>query len=267
MKILILTDFSINALNATKFATVAFKENSEFILANVHKEDHAGDFIGESEEAKSEARLKEIADWLVSSYPDIKIKTLTATGTPSELAKRFEERGNADLIVMGTKGKSSIARDLLGSVAVRVSRSTSIPVLTIPAKSIFQGINRIVLAVDFSVYIPDETIFEPLIKIAKFCDARIQIVSIIDENDEKYNAKSITELKRDVFSDVKTTWHFIQGDNPSVALTEFCQDQNADILTVIAKERNFLDRLFNKSVSEEMIKNADLPILTLETQD
>ena len=41
---------------------------------------------------------------------------------------------HADLIVMGTHGRSGLAHALLGSVAERVVRHTSCPVLIIPKR-------------------------------------------------------------------------------------------------------------------------------------
>ena len=50
---------------------------------------------------------------------------------PSEIAKRGRDTG-ADLIVVGTHGRTGLAHALLGSVAERVVRRASCPVLTVP---------------------------------------------------------------------------------------------------------------------------------------
>jgi nucleotide-binding universal stress UspA family protein len=48
-----------------------------------------------------------------------------------EIAKRGREIG-ADLIVVGTHGRTGLAHAMLGSVAERVVRRASCPVLTVP---------------------------------------------------------------------------------------------------------------------------------------
>lgn len=60
------------------------------------------------------------------------LETLLAEGTPwDEIATTARDRG-ADLIVMGTHGRRGVARVLLGSVASRVVRTASVPVVTVP---------------------------------------------------------------------------------------------------------------------------------------
>ena len=49
---------------------------------------------------------------------------------PNEII-RFAEEGAFDLVVMGTQGRSGLKRLLLGSVAERVVRTASCPVLTV----------------------------------------------------------------------------------------------------------------------------------------
>jgi len=52
-------------------------------------------------------------------------------GAAAEIAKRGRDIG-ADLIVVGTHGRTGLAHAMLGSVAERVVRRASCPVLTVP---------------------------------------------------------------------------------------------------------------------------------------
>ena len=52
------------------------------------------------------------------------------TGAPAEQIIRQAKRWRADLIVMGTHGRSGIGRAFMGSVAERVLQHASCPVLT-----------------------------------------------------------------------------------------------------------------------------------------
>jgi len=53
-------------------------------------------------------------------------------GIPSQVILRSAERGRADMIVIGTHGKSMLDRTLLGTTAERVVRGASCPVLSVP---------------------------------------------------------------------------------------------------------------------------------------
>jgi nucleotide-binding universal stress UspA family protein len=60
------------------------------------------------------------------------IETVVLDGLPAEQIERAVRERSADLVVMGTHGRRGIARALLGSVAARVLRTSSVPVLTVP---------------------------------------------------------------------------------------------------------------------------------------
>lgn len=52
-------------------------------------------------------------------------------GSPDEVIVKLARDRNADLIVMGTRGRSGLAHVVLGSVAERVVRTADCPVLTV----------------------------------------------------------------------------------------------------------------------------------------
>jgi len=53
-------------------------------------------------------------------------------GHPSDELLRYSEQSRADLLVMGSIGKSGFDRFLLGSVAEKVSQHTKVPVMLVP---------------------------------------------------------------------------------------------------------------------------------------
>lgn len=60
------------------------------------------------------------------------LSIVVAEGTPWQEIDRVARDCGVDLIVMGTHGRRGIARALLGSVAARVLRTASVPVVTVP---------------------------------------------------------------------------------------------------------------------------------------
>jgi universal stress protein A len=63
----------------------------------------------------------------------VEVVTATADGVPARQICAYAARVGADLIVMGTHGRTGISRALLGSVAEAVVRHAACPVMTIPA--------------------------------------------------------------------------------------------------------------------------------------
>ena len=62
-----------------------------------------------------------------------------ATGQPAETIVRIAEERSADLIVMGTHGRTGLQHVLLGSVAEKVVRLAPCPVLTVRYKEAARG--------------------------------------------------------------------------------------------------------------------------------
>ncbi|WP_099256263.1 universal stress protein, partial [Halorubrum persicum] len=67
----------------------------------------------------------------LAAKTDVGVETAVAEGTPSKEIIRCAEDNGCDLIVMGTHGRGGIDRLLLGSVAEKVVRGSSVPVLTV----------------------------------------------------------------------------------------------------------------------------------------
>lgn len=64
-----------------------------------------------------------------------RVETVVEHGAPAERIVEVADDLGADLIVMGTHGRSGLDRHLLGSVAEKTLRTADVPVLTVPDPS------------------------------------------------------------------------------------------------------------------------------------
>lgn len=76
-----------------------------------------------------EARLAPIAATLRESGIDVTVEV--RAGVPLEEIQRCATSRGVDAIVMGTHGRTGLRRMIAGSVAERVVRTSSVPVLTV----------------------------------------------------------------------------------------------------------------------------------------
>jgi nucleotide-binding universal stress UspA family protein len=74
-------------------------------------------------------KLKEFVQ--ETKKPDVKITTGVYKGIPDVEIITAARENQADMIVMGTQGKTGLSHVLLGSVAERVIRHAEVPVLTV----------------------------------------------------------------------------------------------------------------------------------------
>jgi len=76
-----------------------------------------------------EAALSTVCD--LAADRDVDVETAVVEGSPSREIITQAEETDCDLVVMGTHGRGGIDRLLLGSVAEKVVRGSSVPVLTV----------------------------------------------------------------------------------------------------------------------------------------
>ena len=80
--------------------------------------------------------LREEGDLAIEEFENLAGEVSTETevreGNPSEKIVEYASDHDCDTIVMGTHGRGGIDRLLLGSVAERVIRASSVPVVTVP---------------------------------------------------------------------------------------------------------------------------------------
>lgn len=73
--------------------------------------------------------LREVAD--AAAKTGVAVETRVVTGLPSEDIVRLRKELPADLIILGTHGRTGLSHALLGSVAEEVVRRAPCPVLTV----------------------------------------------------------------------------------------------------------------------------------------
>jgi nucleotide-binding universal stress UspA family protein len=70
----------------------------------------------------------------VADEAEVACNAIIAEGDPSTEILRRSQESDADLLILGTKGRSGLDRVLLGSVAEKVTRNSRVPVLLVPGK-------------------------------------------------------------------------------------------------------------------------------------
>ncbi|MCG3117448.1 MAG: universal stress protein [Candidatus Manganitrophus sp. SA1] len=140
-RILVPTDFSECSSDALDYAMALAKPlNAELILAHViepfpYTAVNAIAFINYEERLIPEVRslLDELSKRPLREK--LSVETHLSTGTASREIIRLAEREEADLIVMGTHGRTGIDHLFTGSVAEKVVRLSPCPVLTVHFRS------------------------------------------------------------------------------------------------------------------------------------
>jgi nucleotide-binding universal stress UspA family protein len=83
--------------------------------------------------SQAESRMSDLATSLALRLPGSgKIATVVAAGVPAKEICRIGDRSRADLLILGSHGRTGFQRALIGSVAERVVRHAGRPVMVVP---------------------------------------------------------------------------------------------------------------------------------------
>jgi nucleotide-binding universal stress UspA family protein len=224
------------------------------------------------------------------SAPGITIEAVVREGnTAAEILEQAASM-KADLLVIGTHGRSGFERLVLGSVAEKVLRKASCPVMTVPRglpDAVPAGpviYKRILCPVDFS-----ESSLQALnyaISMAQEADGQLTVLHVVAHEFE--NATDITSTLSDagitLGSFVKQREEALRQRLQEVVASapEFCSLESLmthgkpwrEVLRIAAERQNDLivmgvqgrgaaDLLFFGSTTQHVVREASCPVLTL----
>lgn len=190
-------------------------------------------------------------------------------------------RDGADLIVMGTHGRHGFERLLLGSVAERVVRTAPCPVVTVPPPTVTTSalpFKRVVCAVDFSESSLNAARFAQLL--ARESNSTLTLVHVLEwpPENEALAMFDMTEYRDAVRADADARLAALanspefEGPRPSVRLIvgkpyaeilALAGHDAADIIVLGVHGRNPLDLMLFGSTTNQVIRRATCPVLTL----
>jgi len=94
-----------------------------------------GSFVASSKmlEELAEQANRHLAEWktIAEQMGIAQVETATAIGEPAHEILAFAKAQQADLMILGTHGRTGLQHALMGSVAERVVRRATCPVLTV----------------------------------------------------------------------------------------------------------------------------------------
>lgn len=271
--IIVPTDFSKASRNATQFAvSLASYFDADVTLINVippaiMADDSVLAFVmtTQAELLENSKGLMEKEVKALSKKYSGKISGLVLEGLATESILEISEEKDADLIVMGTKGKGK-SNAVFGSTTISVIRKSTLPVFVIPEKAVFTPIRTITLAADFR----SETELEHytrLMRISEKFDSKIYILNVQKNSDALTSEMAIGKMKTNVaFSNRKHQFLTIYDDKVTDGIQKFINAGNTDILAMVAHKHSIFERLFGKVHTRDMSYQTTVPLLILQSK-
>lgn len=133
-KILFATDFSPASETALQYATALARDSAALLLI-AHVEEmpmpYAGGEMYFAQPEYPNPEIKKMLQAVVPPDKSVRYEHRLVMGTAADDVVRVAEEEGADLIVIGTHGRTGLMRVLMGSVAESIMRLAKCPVLTV----------------------------------------------------------------------------------------------------------------------------------------
>lgn len=286
--ILAATDFSETAETAVRLArSLAGRFNASLhmlhvvvILEDPHLEE-AHRLQLEALVTSADDTRRKVLQESAAGRPDVEVVPHLVRGiAPAETIVEVAANAGADLIVMGTQGRRGISHLLLGSVAGRVVRSASAPVLTVRSDAAVsvEGIARILVPHDFSE--PSAKAVRTAAEWARALGAEITLLHVVEPvvYPEFYSAgtaadnlmprlvsrseEALAKVCGELVGDVAAATRVEIGRGADTIVT--VADPDAfDLVVMATRGLSGLEHVLLGSVAEGVLRRCRVPMLTI----
>lgn len=277
-KILVPTDFSENAFSALAYA-YRFSSSREFDIDLVHfsmPQAEASDFptlSGQASLQKIEF-VKDLLAALIESlqskvrldpnayHPKIDIHSIL--DFPVHGIHHFAKEHSNALIICGSRGENiGITDRLLGTVSGGIIQNTKSPILFVPPEFLYSGIDQVAFATELNHSDPFK-----LWRALQFFlpDVPVTRCLHITQNLSKGEESKKAEFEKYIFShndSMQLFFHDIESKNIDEALQKASDSYNFDMLIMVKKKMNFIERLLKVSHTRTMLKKVHIPLLVM----
>jgi len=273
--ILLPTDFSENSWNAITYAIAFFEKTAcNFYIIHVNRIENLNDtdFVPTQELIEdlytkpAKNNLKQFLKRISEKFPhhkNHKFFTLIDYDFFIESIRKHVEEKKIDIIVMGTKGASGLQKLVIGSNSGDVITKVKCTTLVVPENAKYTGITEIAFPTDFALSYSIE-ILQPITDILEAHHSVLRILHISKKGrDLNIDQQKNKDLLEDYFSDNSYSLHFLTNNKLEDAIQCFVESRNIDMITMVAKNLNYFQRILFLPTIEDISYHTEVPFLVL----
>lgn len=271
-KILVPTDFSIEAENALKVAAqIARQHNSEIYLLHMIEIP-----MQEIDAVSTHADIPEVMFFMKMAHQKFKeimdssylqgltiheiVKTDISFNRISEICKEHD----ITMITMGSHGASGIKEMFVGSNAEKAVRHSDVPVLVIKNKHDDFSIDDIVFASDFNN--DNKETYNQATDFATTFDAKLHLLMVNTASNFTTTKKANDRINEFISDNSFKNFSINVYNDETIekGVLNFSKHIDADLIGISTHGRQGIAHFFNGSISEDLVNHAKRPVITFK---
>jgi nucleotide-binding universal stress UspA family protein len=257
--IVVPTDFSEPAENAMLYAgQLATSIGASILLLHVYQipagmNDMPVLMVSTDELKKNaDTGLNRAKELLQKHFELSNIETESRLGDVANELEDVCEKIDPFVIVTGKHGASGVQRILFGSTSLSIIRHTKFPVIVVPERSHNQQIKNAALAIDASAGIP-----VPKIKsIVSELKIQLHLIHVQQEKSASLDLRNLVTELNSIYT-IIYDHEFVHG------IESYVHENNIDLLIILPRKHNLIERLFLRTHTPELLKKASIPIMCI----
>jgi len=191
-------------------------------------------------------------------------------GTMPAVVNDIVAKENIRMVIMATHGDNGLSQFLVGNHSRRMIEETICPLLLVPETAQIKPVKKIAFATDFLHHEKDlETIYK-LIDLIRPMNAELLITHILDEKEHSPEFKKwldhfLVELSNK--ADYPNIYYrVVKSTNPERGLEWLCEHGHVDMLAMVHREHNILEKIFTGSHTKKIAGHSTIPLLVIREQ-
>jgi len=169
------------------------------------------------------------------------------------------------IVVMGMSGAGAMSRFFLGSNTQDMISDAAFPVLLIPSQAKYHPVTKIAFATDLNN--SDIEMIHSVASLARYFNAELLIAHVTDEKyetgDEKQEVEAFLNEVTCKANYPKIYYRHIKGTGIMRGLDWLSEHGVIDMLVMVHRKVNPLERLFGISYTEKLSHHTEIPLLVL----
>ena len=274
--ILLPTDFSENAWNATIYAINLYKKESCRIFlmnsydVNGYHENSVMDPVPAKEELikhkeDSEEKLNRLSEVIKKGFsnPKHKFKCVALNKTLIDSINNELSQHEFEVILIGTQGTTGAYEVIFGSNTIQIlNEIKNCPILAVPSNVSFQELKEIVLATSYKIEHSKEDL-KYLIQLAKQNNSAIRTLHIEESGGLSISQKHNKYHLETCLKERPHSAHSLAHVSIPIGIYCFTESRGSDMIVFINKKHNFLEKLLFKPLYKDLGNYSRVPLLVL----
>ena len=263
MNILVLTDFSDVAYNASRYSLFLARSLGHHIML-LHAESGSDGPVSDGVMSRLEELQKNLAE-AAADEGTTRISYLAEKGTLPACLGRVVREYPVDLIVMGASDGKALPGYLFGDRVRSIIATVNRPLLLIPEQAGFGGLKHIFYATDLRYL--DRNSVSLLATMAIPLQSRFSLLHVCAEGLPDLPHEEALQLFGDAFSSRSdyplTLFNTANDENGDEVVNRMVDLQQLSILAVANRKHHFFSHIFSKTPGEKAPVYKIIPLLVL----